>query len=103
MNTQQAYINGFVKRANEYGLNTSEALHILKQASPETLAMSPGALTAAQAGRGPVHPVAPAPPVGVSAISPQMAKKLRIPVPPAQQPAPAVAPEHNNDLGMFTR
>jgi hypothetical protein len=47
--------------------------------------------------------------VGVSAISPAMAKKLRIPIPPAQQAAPvpaaapAVDPAHMNDLGRFTR
>ena len=103
MNSQQAYIEGFVKRAGEYGYSQQEALNFLKQASPETLAMSPGALTAAQAGQGVVHPVAPAPPAGVSAISPEMARKLRIPIPAAQQQAPAVAPQHNNDLGMFTR
>ena len=34
MNTQhQAYIDGFVKRAAEYGLNENEALDILKQAT----------------------------------------------------------------------
>ena len=32
MNTQQAYINGFVKRAAEYGFNESEAIAFLKQA-----------------------------------------------------------------------
>jgi len=32
MNTQQAYINGFVKRASEYGLNQHQAVELLKQA-----------------------------------------------------------------------
>ena len=32
MNTQQAYINGFVKRAAEYGYSSNEAVDILKQA-----------------------------------------------------------------------
>ena len=33
MNTQQqAYIEGFVKRASEYGLNQGEAIELLKQA-----------------------------------------------------------------------
>lgn len=32
MNTRQAYIDGFVKRANEYGFNAQEALEMLKQA-----------------------------------------------------------------------
>jgi hypothetical protein len=35
MNTQeQAYINGFVKRAAEYGIDENEALEILKEAAP---------------------------------------------------------------------
>ena len=33
MNTQQAYINGFVKRASEYGYSEEQALGILKEAS----------------------------------------------------------------------
>lgn len=37
MNTQeQAYINGFVKRANEHGFTDKEAVEILKQASPQS-------------------------------------------------------------------
>ena len=32
MNTQQAYIEGFVKRALEYGLNENEAVNLLKSA-----------------------------------------------------------------------
>ena len=32
MNTQQAYINGFVKRANEHGLSDVEATDLLKSA-----------------------------------------------------------------------
>jgi len=109
MNTQRAYINGFVKRANEYGYNQEEALYMLKQASPETLAMSPGSLTAAQAGQGAVHPVAPAPPTGVSAINPAMAAKLRLPTSPgdaayygapAQQKPSVVPPQHMNEAMM---
>jgi hypothetical protein len=34
MNTQQAYIEGFVKRANEYGYSAQKALELLKQAEP---------------------------------------------------------------------
>jgi len=33
MNTQQAYINGFIKRASEYGLNQYQAVELLKQAT----------------------------------------------------------------------
>jgi hypothetical protein len=36
MNTQEAYIQGFVKRAAEYGYNQQEALRLLKQANPGT-------------------------------------------------------------------
>ena len=31
MNTEQAYINGFVKRAGEYGLTSNQAIELLKQ------------------------------------------------------------------------
>lgn len=40
MTTEQAYINGFVKRASEYGYDEIEALEILKEAKakiPETI------------------------------------------------------------------
>lgn len=33
MNTQQAYINGFVKRANEYGFSEAEAVGMFKEAT----------------------------------------------------------------------
>jgi hypothetical protein len=33
MNTEQAYINGFVKRASEYGVNAYQAIALLKQAN----------------------------------------------------------------------
>jgi hypothetical protein len=35
MNTQQAHINGFVKRAAEHGLNQEQALAVLKSAGSE--------------------------------------------------------------------
>ena len=100
-----------MKRAALYGYSPEQAYALLKSAGPTesatTLNMSPGAVGYGQAGAGPDRYVAPAPPVGVSAISPEMAKKLRIPVPSAQQAAPAVAPAvnpaHMNDLGRFTR
>lgn len=34
MNTQQAYINGFVKRAEEHGFSHNEAVELLKSAAP---------------------------------------------------------------------
>jgi len=96
MTTQQAYIEGFVKRAASYGYNQQEALYILKQASPETLNMSPAALSAEQAGQGPMHTVSQFPP-DVSAINPAMARRLNIPTAPGDAayygtPAPAVKP-----------
>jgi hypothetical protein len=33
MNTQQAYIEGFVKRASQYGFSYNEAISLLKQAA----------------------------------------------------------------------
>jgi hypothetical protein len=42
MNTQQqqqAYINGFVKRASEYGISQDKAIELLKQAGPN---LAPG-------------------------------------------------------------
>ena len=33
MNSQQAYIEGFVKRAGEYGYSRNEAMQFLKQAT----------------------------------------------------------------------
>jgi hypothetical protein len=35
MNTQKAYINGFVKRAAQHGLNKNEAISLLKSAAPK--------------------------------------------------------------------
>ena len=39
MNTQQAYINGFVKRAGEYGVSQEEAFALLKQAETDAEAL----------------------------------------------------------------
>ena len=33
--TQQAYINGFVKRASEYGVSADEALELLKNSAEQ--------------------------------------------------------------------
>jgi len=42
MNTkQQAYIEGFVKRANEYGYNQEEALYLLKEAEGQKYHLDP--------------------------------------------------------------
>jgi hypothetical protein len=42
MTTEQAYVDGFVKRAAEYGFNESEAMNILKQAVAEMPMASKG-------------------------------------------------------------
>jgi hypothetical protein len=52
MNTQeQAYINGFVKRASAYGFNEQEAIHILKQAvfPSQMMPNSPGGVAGSTA------------------------------------------------------
>ena len=36
MSAQQAYITGFVKRANEYGLTNNQAIELLKMAEPQS-------------------------------------------------------------------
>jgi len=49
MNTQQqAYIEGFVKRANDYGLNHNEAIELLKSAL-DPAAVNTGTVAAAPA------------------------------------------------------
>ena len=41
MTTQeQAYINGFVKRANQYGFSNSEAIELYKQALGQVMPMA---------------------------------------------------------------
>jgi hypothetical protein len=42
---EQAYIEGFVKRANEYGFNDEQAIELLKQANRVTEALSRGELS----------------------------------------------------------
>jgi hypothetical protein len=52
MTTQQAYINGFIKRASEYGYSESQAIEILKQAA-DPLPVNTGTAAAAPA---PINP-----------------------------------------------
>ena len=40
MNTEQAYINGFVKKASEYGFDENQAAALLKQAGIKDFAIS---------------------------------------------------------------
>jgi hypothetical protein len=87
MNTQQAYISGFVKRAAVYGYTPEQAWSLLKSASPETLAMSPGAMTAAQAANNPVRAVDSALPDGVPVVSLESLDSRN-----RATPAPAIRP-----------
>jgi len=45
MNTEQAYIEGFVKRAAEYGFSNEEAVNLLKQANRLTKELAKGNLS----------------------------------------------------------
>jgi hypothetical protein len=86
---------GFLKRASEYGFSEQQALKLLKSASPETANMSTGAQTYVQAGNNPIRPVAPAPPMGVPAVSlASLDSRNRKPVLPAvkQQPVQVARP-----------
>jgi hypothetical protein len=72
MNTQQqAYIEGFVKRAAEYGLSQNEAIELLKSSGvvDQDAVVQPGQKSYT-APAGPVRTdMKPAPPVGVPAVS----------------------------------
>jgi len=86
MNTQEAYINGFIKRATEYGLTQYQAIELLKRAAPQQIETQPGGRTAMDVvkGRGvkfpPANPVAE-PAAGVSAASKKDSKKYKLPIP----------------------
>jgi hypothetical protein len=57
MHREQAYINGFVKRAMEYGFNEHESFEILKEANALTRAISRGAIKPATvASKMNIHP-----------------------------------------------
>jgi hypothetical protein len=63
MNTQQqAYINGFVKRASEYGLNQNEAIELLKQSADAPPVVNTGTATSTPPAAPAPAPVAPAKP-----------------------------------------
>lgn len=59
MNTEQAYIEGFVKRAFEYGFNENEAIEMLKEAAGgagvlsklEQAGLNPGLISKVKASR----------------------------------------------------
>ena len=88
MTNEQAYVDGFVKRAAEYGFDETEAMDILKQAidapvqeSTTSVANSSGAKTVFEAGKGKDRYVQPAKGPGELAISNSEAKRLNIPIP----------------------
>lgn len=56
MTTEQAYINGFVKRASEYGFSAQEAIELLKTSGVPPQHMND--LGAALSTKAPVKPVA---------------------------------------------
>jgi hypothetical protein len=76
MSTQQAFVNGFIKRASQYGYSEQEAINILKQAD-EYVATEP---TRAQKARVPMKPSVPVKPT--------------IPVKPAKPVTPPRIPNY---------
>lgn len=95
--TQRAYINGFVKRANDYGLTQAQAFELLKQAGrpvpPPQHNNDLGAALSTKA-KGPVGPTHSG---GIETMPAATRQSLRLPA------VPAAPPQHNNDLGRFTR
>jgi hypothetical protein len=82
MTTEQAFIEGFVKRANQHGLSDQQAIELFKEASPvadETLRTAPGAVPVGKAGNNPLKSVKPAAAPGVSNITEKESKRLNIP------------------------
>ena len=70
MTNQEAYINGFVKRAAEYGLTTQEAIELLKTSGVPPEHMND--LGAALSTKAPVKPAAKQQPVNKPHVSPAM-------------------------------
>jgi hypothetical protein len=68
MTPEEAYIEGFVKRATQYGLSEAEAFELLKSAVDQDAVAQPG-MRSATAKPGPERYVPPAPPTGVPAVS----------------------------------
>jgi hypothetical protein len=79
MSTEEAYIEGFIKRAAEYGFSFDEALAIFKNAAdlPDGV-----------------------PAVPLSALDSRNSKNPAKPMP--RGPAPKINPAHMNDLGKNT-
>lgn len=96
MNTlQQAFVNGFVKRAAEYGVNEYQAIELLKQAAPQQIETQPGGQSwrdvAKKPNKYPPAQARPEPAPGVSALSRAESKRLRVPIPPGGTTEPVSA------------
>lgn len=116
MTAQQAYINGFVKRASEYGLNHNEAISLLKSALDPAHRNGLGAALSTPAKGKPQQFMGPTN-QGYERMHPADRASLRLPTPPAPLPelqGPTssgltldtmsnIDPAHANDLGQFTR
>ena len=80
MTTQQAYINGFVKRAADYGYSEAEAVGMLKQANMQTTQPKQDPMVIPRAPGAPSHipPYKPTyhPPAQAEPISPEINEQL---------------------------
>jgi hypothetical protein len=99
MNTQQAYIQGFVKRAVAHGISEAEAFELLKSSVDNDSISQPGMSSATAATRADRY-VPPAPPAGVPAVS--LASLDSRNKGPAAKVQPRINPAHLNDLGART-
>jgi hypothetical protein len=100
---EQAYINGFIKRANEYGLSELQAIELLKQAGPNQneAMVQPNQRSYSNAAVAP-HAVNPAPPTGVPAVPLEALDSRNRKPAIAPKVMPRVNPAALNDLGRFT-
>jgi hypothetical protein len=83
MTSEQVYINGFVKRAADYGYSQEGALRILKQANVQTMQPKQDPMVIPRAPGAPSHipPYKPTynPPAQTETISPEINKQLTSP------------------------
>jgi hypothetical protein len=98
MTAQQAYINGFVKRAVAHGISEAEAFELLKS-SVDQDAVAQSGMRSATSAPGPDRYVPSAPPTGVPAVS---LESLDSRNKGSAAKKPKINPAHLNDLGRFT-
>jgi len=99
MTTEQAYIEGFVKRASEYGFSRNEAIELLKSAGPVAAPHVNdlgAALATKGSGGGPTYSG------GIETMPLKTRQALRLPAAPATMNPQQMAASQN-DLGRFTR